>query len=128
LALRISSAPVILAAVGLFVAACSRADATVARGTHVQHARIDAGPAAPANPAVDDGAGGAAARVTLPVADVGDCPAICDKLLRCKQGPFDALADCSDACESSIDDRTSARTYRCVAKAKDCAHVKSCTH
>jgi hypothetical protein len=57
---------------------------------------------------------------------VGDCPAICGKLLRCKAGPFDTLSDCSDACESSIDDRKSAKTYRCVAKAKDCAHVKTC--
>jgi hypothetical protein len=57
---------------------------------------------------------------------VGDCPAICGKLLRCKAGPFDTLSDCSDACEGSIDDRKSAKTYRCVAKAKDCAHVKIC--
>jgi hypothetical protein len=57
---------------------------------------------------------------------VGDCPAICGKLLRCKEGPFDTLRDCSDACEGSIDDRKSAKTYRCVAKAKDCPHVKTC--
>ncbi len=105
---------------------CARADAK----SKPQPAALPAADAAPtpsapkSRPRPDGGSPGEAG--ALPVAEVGDCPAICGKLLQCKAGPFDSLADCSDACEGSIDDRRTAKTYRCVAKARDCSGVKAC--
>jgi hypothetical protein len=64
----------------------------------------------------------------LPRVETGDCPAICDKLLLCKQGPFDSVADCAAACEAAIDDPISAKTYRCLARATECKKIKSCGH
>jgi hypothetical protein len=95
--------------------------------SEAKHERADAGLLARSQRAKTDGGSAETNDGTQPVVDVGDCPAICGKLLSCKGGPFDTLSDCSDACEGSIDDRKSAKTYRCVAKARDCAHVKTCS-
>jgi hypothetical protein len=62
----------------------------------------------------------------LPAVPRGDCPAICGKLLKCKAGPWDSAADCASACEASIDDATSAKTYRCAARARSCAAIAKC--
>jgi len=70
---------------------------------------------------------GVAEPAALPVVEEGDCPAICEKLLNCKQGPWKNAADCADACEASNEDAISGRTYRCVAKAKSCGRMKKCT-
>jgi hypothetical protein len=121
-----------LGALLLFVCdGCSkRAEATSPEGlpsnqTAVTNS-IDGGSKKPSRPKTEapKADGGAP---TLPVAEVGDCPAICDKLLRCKEGPFDTASDCADACEASIDDAKSAKTYRCVARATDCKRIKACT-
>jgi hypothetical protein len=126
LAIRTSWVAILLIVVGLSGAACSRAGATASPEPVASHGRTDAGQLSAPRSASPDGGKVEADRGALPVDEVGDCPAICGKLLRCKEGPFDTLNDCSDACEGSIDDRKSAKTYRCVAKAKDCAHVKTC--
>jgi hypothetical protein len=62
----------------------------------------------------------------LPRVEMGNCPAICEKLQGCKAGPFDSVSECATACEAAIDDPTSAKTYRCVARAIDCKKVGSC--
>jgi hypothetical protein len=62
----------------------------------------------------------------LPRVEMGNCPAICEKLQGCKAGPFDSVSECTTACEAAIDDPTSAKTYRCVARAADCKKVASC--
>ena len=124
MAIRISGAVLLAATLLAGASGCARADAKATPAPST--ARPDAGGGkTAAAPKADAGSPGD--RTTLPLAEVGDCPAICAKLLRCKEGPFDTMSDCSDACEGSIDDRKTAKTYRCVAKAKDCAHVKTCT-
>ena len=62
----------------------------------------------------------------MPAAAEGDCPAICAKLIRCKHGPWDTLADCVDACEGAVEDEVASKTYRCAAKATTCATLKRC--
>lgn len=107
----------------LCASACSIAGAKPKEDKSTSASSADAGRATPgskADRAAPDAGG------ELPIAEVGDCPAICAKLLRCKAGPFDTASDCGDACEGAIDDRRTAKTYRCVAKAKDCAHVTTC--
>jgi hypothetical protein len=75
-----------------------------------------------ARPSKADGGAG-----DLPVAQAGDCPAICAKLLKCKAGPFDTSEDCTAACEASLDDGVSAKTYRCAARARSCAAIAKCS-
>jgi hypothetical protein len=126
LAIRTSYAAVALAAVGLGGTTCARSGATASPEPVASNGRTDADQVSVPRRSNPDGGKTELAREALPVEEVGDCPAICSKLLRCRQGPFDTLSDCFDACEGSIDDRESAKTYRCVAKAKDCGHVKAC--
>ena len=57
---------------------------------------------------------------------VGDWPAICEKLVQCKENIFDSKEDCEAAAEASIDDPTTAKTYKCVARATTCADVATC--
>jgi hypothetical protein len=62
----------------------------------------------------------------LAVADGGDCPAICAKLLRCKHGPWDNEQDCRNACEAAVEDDTASQTYHCAAKATSCSKLQLC--
>lgn len=121
--IRLSRAVLLAATLLIGAGGCAQADAKAKPAPSAARPDTGAGQAA----AAQADAGSRGDRATLPLAEVGDCPAICAKLLRCKAGPFDTRSDCSDACEGSIDDRKTAKTYRCVAKAKNCAHVKSCT-
>lgn len=68
----------------------------------------------------------AGTKSALPVVSDGDCVAVCSKLLQCGHGPWDTEAECRDACEAAVEDNTSGKTYRCVAKATTCAKVKRC--
>lgn len=58
--------------------------------------------------------------------DMGDCAAICAKLVQCKAGPFSSASDCQAACEGASEDPVASKTYRCVAKAKGCVPVAKC--
>ena len=62
----------------------------------------------------------------FPILVLTDCPGICQRLSDCAAGPFKSLNDCAAACEASIDDVVSGRTYSCVARAKFCKNVKRC--
>jgi hypothetical protein len=105
--------------------ACSRAGAAAVAEAPVRPTGPDGGHvSAPRVKSTDAGVTDGAA---LPIVEEGDCPAICEKLLRCKQGPWKKPADCQDACEASNEDAISGRTYRCVAKAKSCSRMKKCT-
>lgn len=124
LGFRTSCLAIAAALVLMTGASCSRADAA----TGIPSARRqvpDAGHVSVARANGPDGGGNDNA--ALPVVEEGDCSAICEKLLRCKQGPWTKPADCTDACDASNEDAISGRTYRCVAKAKSCDRMKKCT-
>jgi hypothetical protein len=110
--------------------ACSRSvGAAPAKAESPDNSRFDAGrirEGARQKTENPDAAGNIGPR--LPRVETGDCPAICDKLLLCKEGPFDSAADCATACEAAIDDPISAKTYRCLARATECKKIKSCGH
>jgi len=109
---------------------CSKPlEAAPVRAEASDHVRVDAGQtstAARQNTGNPDASGYKTSK--LPRVEMGDCPAICEKLQRCKEGPFDAVSECTTACEAAIDDPTSARTYRCLARATDCRRIRSCGH
>jgi hypothetical protein len=92
-----------------------------------EHVRVDAGQVIKGAGKKSENPEANGAKTTkLPRVEIGDCPAICEKLQGCKAGPFDSVSECATACEAAIDDPTSAKTYRCVARATDCKRVGSC--
>lgn len=115
----------LLALITVAGGACSRAGIATAAEAAARPGGRDGGHGSASRMAGTDA--GAPDGAALPVVEEGDCPSICEKLLRCGQGPWRNPVDCQDACEASNEDAISGKTYRCVAKAKTCSRMKKCT-